>query len=209
MKVLCFTTSYKRPFMLRQCIMNIKGQRYSPVIHSINIAYDNREKAHDYVKAFDDIIDGIILSFNANADQHDNYLNAVKAADYSNYDIFVKIDDDDIYKRDYIGNIVETMLSEKCDVCSSATNYLINKNELTQGIIHNLGDLPSKIKFNMPSTYAFNKKALDLIINEKFDRFEDVWWRGAWESNDLKHSTVNNENNFIYHMHGNNISKPE
>ncbi|MEH7418467.1 hypothetical protein V7266_24685, partial [Neobacillus drentensis] len=57
MKVLLFTPSYKRPYMIRQCILNMKNQSYTNFTHSISIMFDNESEVKDYEIIFDDIID--------------------------------------------------------------------------------------------------------------------------------------------------------
>ena len=58
-------------------------------------------------------------------------------------------------------------------------------------------------------TYAFNKKALDAIINlqeKDMFGFDDMVWRMIWKAYGLKHAVVSNAEEIIWHIHGNNVS---
>jgi hypothetical protein len=100
MKVLCFTTSYKRHKMLRGTIADIKNQSYKNLFHSINIAFDPGDNT-DYSILYDDL-ENVKIVYNENKHQHFNHINSIISVDFNNYDLFVKIDDDDIYKKEYV-----------------------------------------------------------------------------------------------------------
>jgi hypothetical protein len=58
----------------------------------------------------------------------------------------------------------------------------------------------------MPSTFAFNLKALKLIkdLNTTYG-FEDNMWRDVWCDN-CKIGEVDNTENVIWYIHGKNVS---
>ena len=212
MKILCFTCSYKRPHMLRQCILNIHSQTYTNIIHSVNLTLDTSIKTSNYDILYDDLVnDKCIINYSRNSNQNINYLTAIKNVEnYESYDLFIKIDDDDIYKRNYISNIV-TLFSEDSsfDIVSSKAKYQLNGFDIYSGNYTNLGGNPPTYDFNMPPTFAFNKKALECIINptsEELLGFEDITWRNVWAKNKLIHKEVDNTSEFIWHIHGKNIS---
>lgn len=205
MKVLCFTTSYKRYKMLRGTIADIKNQSYKNVFHSINIAYDANDNT-DYSILYDDI-EQVNIVYNENKHQHYNYLNSIKSVDYTSYDLFIKIDDDDIYKKDYIKTIVEFFQNNpNIDVVSSKIKYQLNGSTLRWVDANNLGGNPESCDFKMPPTFAFNKNALKHILElNSIYGFEDHMWRDVWCKN-CKIAEINNQENIIWNIHGQNIS---
>lgn len=208
-KVLCFTTSYNRHKMLRGCIQDIKFQTYENIFHSINITFDNfKQDNNDILKIYDDLkCEKNKFSFSKNEHQHVNHLNAITIVEeYEKYDIFVKIDDDDIYKKDYVNNIVNYFLNNEVDMISSKIKYQLNGSQIRKGVYDNLGGNPKDCNFKMPPTFAFNLKALYLIKDIKnFYGFEDNMWRDAWCQN-CKISEIDNTENIIWNIHGKNTS---
>lgn len=208
-KVLIFTSSYRRPMFLRTCILGVMNQSYEDYIHSVNITLDNTIKTKDYYEMFMDISNlKLIINYNQNNHTHINALTAIKAVpDYMDYDIFVKMDDDDIYKQHYVKTIVECFENTGCDTCSSMIHVQLNGVNLNFGSYNNLGNSPQTEMYKMPMTYSFNRKALDVIINEKPSRtFDDMMWRDLWANAGLKHEIANNSGNVIWHVHGANVS---
>jgi hypothetical protein len=203
MRVLCFTTTYQRPKFLRSCILDIQNQTYS-ADHAINIAYDD---LYDYTPIIDDLVNNnIFLRYSRNADNHTNHINALKLVNHDNYDLFVKIDDDEFYKKKYIETIVNNF-TEGVDIVSSSLKYQINNYYISKGDYHNLGANPEGYDFKMPTTFAFNRKALNLIlkINDNYG-FEDNMWRDVWANNSINHKVIDNSDNVIWYIHGKNIS---
>jgi len=215
-KVLCFTTSFKRYKMLRGCIRDIANQTYENIFHSVNITYVNsigtqyQEKKLEKMEfIFDDLkTKKNKLIFSENSHQHINYIKAIISVEnFEDYDLFVKIDDDDIYKKDYVKTIVDYFDNNDVDVTSSAINYLLNGGNIFIGDYANLGVNTYPCNFRMPMTFAFNKKALKLIINlNETYGYEDNMWMDMWYENQLIIDEIDNTKNIIWHIHGKNIS---
>jgi hypothetical protein len=214
-KVLCFTTSFKRYKMLRGCIRDIANQTYENIFHSVNITYtnalgfeyqNNKQKKMEFI--FDDLkTEKNKFIFSENSHQHINHIKAITSVEnFEDYDLFVKIDDDDIYKKDYVKTIVEVFETNNYDVITSKINYQLNGGNILVGDYSNLGGNPNNCHFNMPMTFAFNKKALKLIIDlNKMYGYEDHMWRDIWCKN-CKIGEYDNTKNIIWHIHGKNIS---
>lgn len=206
MKVLVFTSSYNRPFMLRQCVLSVKNQSFKDIRHSVNITSDN---ALNNLVLIDDIItDDVIITNNNHT--HFNNMAAIKAVDgYEDYDLFIKMDDDDIYKSDYVQNIVTFFENNPdVDIVSSEIKFQLNGTEIYLANAKDLGG-NTDVDYKMPMTYAFNKKALDAIINlqeKDMFGFDDMVWRMIWKAYGLKHAVVSNAEEIIWHIHGNNVS---
>lgn len=209
LKVLCFTPSYNRYKMVRECIFGISYQSYKNTFHSINVAHDKDSKYIE--KLFDDIqIPNIRITYNINSNQQQNYMRCFEGIDIDTFDLFVKIDDDDIYKKDYVKNIVNFFLNNKdTDIVSSKITYQLNNNKMYTTRGENLGGNPEGSSFKMPMTFAFNIKALKAIISLKVNYFEDIVWRNTWHSLGLKHCEIDNSKNIIWNIHGKNISTSE
>lgn len=205
LKVLCFTTSYLRYKMLRGTILDIKNQSYKNIFHTINITAD--EVLNENYKLMYDDIESINTIFTKNSHQHYNYIRAITAVDYNNYDIFVKIDDDEIYKADYVKTIVEYFkTNQTIDVVSSKIKHQLNGSILREVNANHLGGNPKNCDFKMPPTFAFNKTGLNSILSlDNIYKYEDHMWRDAWCKNCRVHE-IDNSTNIIWHIHGKNVS---
>lgn len=128
-KVLCFTTSYRRPYHLYHTLNSIVNQTYKYFDYSVGICIDNDQEKEDYLSLLSDFIKDsrIHLFFHNNLDQHNNYLYPIRHMDYGTYDIFVKIDDDDIYTKNYLSQNLKSYKKLNVDIISSNIIYEINK----------------------------------------------------------------------------------
>lgn len=209
MKVLLFTPSYKRPYMLRQCILNAKNQSYTNFTHSISIMYDDESEIENYEALFDDILDDrFIIQYNKNSRTHTNAMTTISQSPIP-YDIYIKIDDDDIYKKDYVKTIVEYFETHKCDILTSTVGYRLNNYYLSKGNYQRLGGksrYPDN-NFLMPMTFAFSHKAYQVLLDIKDSKkFEGLQWKTAWSNLGMKDHNVDNSSNAIWHIHGKNTS---
>lgn len=208
---MCFTPSYKRYKMLRSCIQDIASQTYGNIFHTINITYDKQKQTDNVEFLFDDLkTDKNKFTFSQNQHQHFNHLNAITSVEnYKEYDIFIKIDDDDIYKKNYVKNIVDYFNNNDVDIISSKIKYQLNGSHIFVGDYSNLGGNPIDCHFNMPTTFAFNLKALELIeeisLRKVVYGFEDNMWRDVW-CKTCKIGEIDNSENIIWYIHGKNVS---
>ena len=218
-RILCFTTSYKRPYNLFHCINSILNQSYKSFDYAVGLSVDNPKEQREYQYLLSDYTKDkrLKLLFHPNLSQHENYLYPIKNIDYEKYDIFFKIDDDDIYKMQYIENMVLNYQKYKKDVLSGYISYQLNNNKLYNGQFDNVGghwheDVKSNIKFGMPFTYVFNSKALKVLLNttteelNKIHIFEDAGWRRKWRDNNITSKVLDSIDYAIYNIHGDNIS---
>ena len=214
MKVMVFTSSYNRPHMLRQCILNVKNQTYKDIFHAMNVVSDV-DDWQSYLPLINDIYSGrkMHIIHSGNSHTHFNNMLAIRALmDYNEYDVFIKMDDDDIYKSRYVENIVKKFQEDPTiDIVSSQIKHQLNGHRVYRGeeLFDNLGGNPGKSTYHMPMTFAFNRRALDVIKDlEQKDVFghDDMMWRMHWEAHGLKHATVDNTEEVIWHIHGKNVS---
>jgi hypothetical protein len=220
---LCFTTSYNRPYHLYNCINNILNcQSYKNIQYVVGICLDNDSDKILYQKLLEDFIKDPRLNvfYHPNLTQHDNYLYPIKSIDHNKYNLFIKIDDDDIYKSQYLDATIKSYSAYQTDIISVTTKHQIDQRSIIQGSFDSVGgvwkpDVESDIKFGMPFSYAFNNKALDIILKltqeemNAIHPFEDPCWRTAWRKHGLKSYVVSNMDNAIYHLHNSNISSSQ
>ncbi len=219
LRVLVFTSAYyKRAYMMRQNIFNAMNQTYPYMIHSVNITLDETSTTRDLSQLYDDLLesnDKLIINYSDNYQHygfsHFNNMRCIQfVPDYESYDLFVKMDDDDIHKSKYVENIVKVFEDNPdVDVVSSKIDFQLNGYDLYQGSFDNLGGNPNNSTYHMPMTFAFNKKALDCILpltEQDVCGHDDMMWRVAWEKAGLKHKAVYNNEEIIWNIHGGNAS---
>jgi hypothetical protein len=180
-------------------------------MHTVNIVSDGG-KDQNFLPLYDDLLDDkLIVTKGKNNFIHFNNMTAIKIIpDYNEYDVFIKMDDDDVYKKNYVFNIVKFFENNPdVDIVSTKINHQLNGNQVitSENGYDNLGGNPNNSTYHMPMTHAFNKKALECIVNTHPTNWnDDFMWRCKWEQNNLKHLAVDNREQVIWHIHGNNIS---
>jgi hypothetical protein len=214
LKVLVFTSSYgKRPYMLRQSIHDVRNQTYKNLIHAVNVTLEENSQTKNFLPMYRDLLsDKLIVSYNKNSHSHFNNMIAIKSVpNWEDYDIFLKMDDDDIHKSHYVENVVKFFENNlEYDIVSTYIKYQLNGHDLYLGKFDNLGANPEGTDYHMPMTFAFTRKALDVIINlTDMYHYDDYVWRYEWTKAGLLHHEVDNENEVIWHLHGKNWSAPE
>lgn len=213
MKVLVFTSSYNRPHMLRQCILNAKNQTYKKFKHTINIV-SNPDELHFYLPLLDDVYhNNMQIIHSINNHTHFNNMAAIKAVKgFDKYDLYIKMDDDDVYKSGYVENIVNKFQEDPTiDIVSSKIKYQLKQHTMyvSNKLYDNLGGNPKRTNYHMPMTFAFNNKAFQIIkdLSDKdITGFDDMTWRIHWNKHKLKHASVDNSQEIIWHIHGKNVS---
>lgn len=214
-KVYCFTTSYNRPYHLYNTINNILNQSYKDIYYYININIDNESEEILFNNLVEDLLDDRLhLLYSYNEKQYINYIKALNLCDNDDDAIYIKIDDDDIYHKQYIEFIVNSFNNSNTDILSSNIYRTINNNQIINKKMTSIGYWSGDdhhIKFGFPTTYAFNNKAKQIIHNIShkdyaiIHPFEDAVWRTFWRKAGLK-STVMDNTHFTYHIHNKNVS---
>ena len=219
-RVLCFTTSHKRPYHLYNCINNIlNNQSYKNITYAVGVCVDEINNETKYQAVLKDLATDprLKIFYHKNMDQHDNYLYPIKALDHHKYNLFIKIDDDDIYRKEYLSTTIDAYSKYETDIVSTKSKYRINNSKIEEGSFDTVAGVWSKdeesdIKFGMPPTYAFNNKALALILDysyedrKKIHFFEDAAWREKWREKKLVSYIIEESSDFIYHIHRSNTS---
>lgn len=120
LKFLICISSYKRPIQLLGQIHRFNNQSYKNLDISVIVrGCDNL--VYNIISEECKIYNNVFINYGENGSQINNLLDCIRQTNYSNYDYFCKIDDDDIYSLDYINNI----------------NLLINNNKNIIGFYNN------------------------------------------------------------------------
>jgi len=218
-RVLAFTCSRDRPVLLRHAALQMQAQTY-PVDHSIYINTsdfaDGVQQNANYADLLKDIAvqsDGKLkLSFGPSSSHHSNYMSAVEAVNIDDYDLFIQVDDDDIYLAEYVQTIVDDFMENNWDYSGSRSlGILMGEN------YDNVTDVPSLgltakeealgIPEIMPPTLALSRKAVralrDIVDCEKY---HDPQWRSHLAQVPGMKMAVRDNAQFIYNVHGGNAS---
>ena len=217
---LCFTVSYNRPYHLYNTILGILNQTFQNFDYSVVINIDEAAQKQQYLKLLSPFLKDkrLKLFFSKNDAQHNNYLKPIREVSDSlnHYNLFIKIDDDDIYYPDYIEDIITEYKKHDADIISCIITQRINATVIESGLFESIGvwepDTKSKVKFGMPFSYTFNRKALDIVLKlssqdvQAIHFFEDPAWRTKWRENKLKSHVIHKYDKAVYHIHGKNTS---
>lgn len=216
-KPLCFTTSRNRPYMLYNCISNILNQTFKDFTYYVNINIKNDNEKELYNKLLDDFSQDERLNyfFSQAKSQHENYLRPLLEANTEKYNLFIKIDDDDIYKKKYLESVIELYKKNKKDILSCSLDFSINGSYIQNSTFESIGIWEGDnhpVKFGMPCTYVMNQSAINILLKltpdyiRSIHRFEDPAWRTEWRKAGLKSCVIKNFTSALYHIHGKNIS---
>ena len=217
-RVLAFTCTMGRPLFIRCCALQIQQQTY-PVDHVVYINHpdaEDRADPYNYISLLHDLAPQhgtLTICYGRSGTQQFNHMQALALAGHDDYELFLKIDDDDVYRRDYVHNVVEDYRVNGWDFSGGHAQGLIDGpkwgplNRVSQ-----LGMEPEDIRLGvpemMPSSYAFSRKALDVIkaIPATIDRNEDILWRRTLTGNAHIKTHIRQHSGMAYHLHGKNVS---
>lgn len=176
----------------------MKAQSYR-ADHSINIT---GPRSLDLI---DDLKDDVSIVFTENEHQHYNHMTAIKSfPNWQDYDLFLKIDDDDIYKKDYIKNAVEFHLRNEVDVSSTACTLQCIGNQVTNFYYRSFaGAVESQDNFGIPATLVFNKRAVEFLMTLQHENgaYEDKTWRRELRKAGFNIQLRPNVADFGHHVH--------
>lgn len=205
--------------MLRHCIMQMQRQSF-PLDHVIYVNSINEPGseyiADNYSGLLEDLLEGtqgsLKIGYGKTLSFHENYTAALSLANINNYDLFLKIDDDDIYRQNYVEDVVRDFVSRKWDYSGAVSaGLLVGHKWEPHCVLAGLGlgemDRELKVPDLMPSTAAFSRKAIKAILSlEAVDGFEDVHWRRHLARRLEIVMAQREDKNFVYNVHGDNVS---
>jgi hypothetical protein len=217
MKILLFTPSKHRPLFSRLCLLQMQNQTY-PHTHCIFLNTDTPDDTtHNYTDILNDIQiktnNEVQLAFGRSGDQHQNHMTAITLEkNWEDFDLFLKIDDDDIYTKTYIEDVVNSYKKHQWDFSGTKSEGYINDIQYHSNIhISDLGLSDEEIALGvpklMPSTFAFTKKAIQKLMNiPAIKGWEDIAWRKLMVTNPEIKVHVREHSNYTYNVHGKNVS---
>jgi hypothetical protein len=212
--------------MLRHCIMQMQRQTHS-VDHAIFVNSEYSDEPGDPPAVFDstslrydalleEAASGgagrVFLGYGKSGSFHENYKAALALANLDDYDLFLKVDDDDIYMRNYAADVVADFVANRWDYSGTHTQGMLNGRRWSPDDLHeDLGldfeDLDLGVPCIMPPTMALSRRALDVgLASEDLDLFDDIQWRRAIARRRDLVMAVRRDRNFVYNIHGENAS---
>jgi hypothetical protein len=217
-RVVAFTISRHRPLMLRHCIMQMQHQSY-PVDHVIYVNSQGEQTGSitslNYGVLLEDLCRGcegrLNIAYGRSGTYHQNCLNALRLAQLEDYDLFLKVDDDDIYLKDYVLGVVTDFEKNRWDYSGSCSRGHLNGYRWKpDAIMRGLGlaeqDFALGIPDVMPPTTAFSRRAIGAVLTLKDNGSSDAQWRRHLARVPGLIMRVRDDRNFIYNVHGGNIS---
>lgn len=190
-----------------------------PVHHAIYVnspeADDDSQTSLRYDELLDEASDDAktrtYLGYGKSGTYHQNYALALTMVELDDYDLFLKIDDDDIYLSGYVEGVVRDFLAKGWDYSGTHSHGIINGSGwYPRAVVDQLGrghvDHTLGIPAIMPATAAFSRRAMDVVIGTvDTGAFEDDQWSMAIATAGLRMMQRHDEN-YIHHVHGGNIS---
>jgi hypothetical protein len=219
-RVLAFTCSRHRPLGLRHCIMQLQRQTY-PADHTIYVNSPDDDTTDCTSVRYDPILEDlragaankIVFGYGKSQTYVENHLRALRLIEIGDYDLFLKIDDDDLYLRRYVEDIVSDFEARRWDYSGTASCGVLNgRRWRSQRVLSDLGldaklDLELGVISVMPPTLAFSRNAIAVIIAAPESReMEDVYWRRLLARRHDLVGVVRTDRNFVYNIHGGNLS---
>ena len=213
-KVLAFTASSKRPIFLRHCVMQLQQQSY-PLDHVVYVNssdYKDHHDEHNYLELLTDITisneNNLKVGYGPSSSHHRNHMAAIRLINWKDYDLFFKIDDDDIYRKNYIKDAVDDYIERQWDFSGEMSyGHLLNNTLWKKN--HHLRQFVSDKNYQqgqfMPPTFTWNLKGMHKIMSiDNIQGAEDPVWKNTLiTSPDIK-TMVRKIGNFTYNVHQDN-----
>jgi hypothetical protein len=217
-KVLAFTPTFGRPLMLRHCVFQMQTQTY-PVDQAIFINAPDADSALNYLPLISSIpinpLSKIVAKFSTSKSPYLNYISALNLVDLDNYDLFIKIDDDDIYAPSYVESCWQSFKERAWDFSGSHSHgYIENDKFYPNSLVKSLGlnsdDISLGVQEFMPPTMAFSRRAIEYIVAMEEDGIncEDVQWRKLLYGISTLKKHIRDDKDFIYNRHVRGVSNP-
>lgn len=216
-RVLAFTCSRYRPVFLRHCILQMQNQTYQ-VDHAVYVNAENGDSSSNYLPILEEFkpIDErhLFLSFGPSLKQHDNHVTAINLAPWESYDLFLKVDDDDVYLKDYVEKVVTDFEKNHWDFSGSSAENQINGRHYIPHALNHLGYTPFDETLSIPGkmflggTLAFSLKAMQFLMTLRATPglWEDLMWIRSIAGNAALKTCRRENSRYIYNIHGQNLT---
>mgnify|MGYP006411682363 CR=1 FL=1 len=218
-RCLVFLTSRARPTFLRTIILQLLAQDI-PVDISIYLNHN------DYLNSFFNYGDllkdlpirencTVYFQFGPTLSQHNNYMASLAQAPLANYDLFLKVDDDDIYRTGYVRSILESYDKQVFDVSGGYSEGIIIESEWFEEL--QLKEKGPSCESVVGFTFAFSKKGVfclaDIVPDSRSldsegnQRLGDTWRHHFEKHSDIYTLFVRETTAASFYVHGENYSK--
>lgn len=217
-RVLAFTPSRGRPLLLDHCIKQMQAQTH-PVDHCIYLNTPDYADVEGLKELAALLVEenpeprAPVITVGESSRQHANYMSALAPADLDEYDLFLAVDDDDLYGRRYVEHCVSDFDANGWDLSGCYSHGFIDGGRFTpavrwKGLGADQHDVELGVPEMMPPTYALSRRALDVImaLTDDMTNREDAQWRWAIKTSGDLTIAVRPQTDFMHHRHGGNIS---
>ena len=172
-------------------------QQSFPVDHAVYINSDEslkQNRSTNYIPLLEDLCVGptqLLLDFGPSLHQHYNYMRAIELVDTANYDLFVKIDDDDIYGLNYVAGVVDDFIEHRWDMSGSACYSQLNGYYWIHHPARKSIDPRNQRNIGMSPTFAFSRPAIDELRSlqvsfSNHDYEDNIWQQHLGDNNALQ-----------------------
>lgn len=167
--------AYKRPIETRQAIFSALHQSYKCKVFVSVKGYSEDSYKRFFLEEFAKEIEAgdLVLSFSTNKGQISNTLDCIRDADISDIDYFVKMDNDDVYLKQYVANVVDFLQYEAesefyPDVVGTFSCNMVYRNAR--------GDFfaPKREGYLLGPTICFSKKVVDILFKVEQGDYSDL-----------------------------------
>jgi hypothetical protein len=144
---------------------------------------------------------------------HGLYVAALRSIDLDAYDLFLWVDDDDYYRRHYVEGCVADFEQNGWDFSGAHSHGAVIDGRwvgdlVWEGLGLNARDQDLGIPDTMPPTYAFSRRAIDVVsaLTDDGVNWVDAQWRWALYEDPAIRTAVRDQTDFSYHRHRANAS---
>lgn len=196
--------SYKRPVDLQRQIFSMLNQSYDKDFFHLFVAVKGISEFHlntFVIPQFQHFIDEgrLTIRYFPNSNQLTNLLDCTRGLDVSEYELFLKIDDDDFYSRDYLSTINEfyTSLPQHYSCFFSDVTWML----FQHGGIASPG---REMFYVCGPSLVMSREVMHLVVKSESDP-QIIRRAMAWGGGVAHSSIAYMEDNFIHRlmrMHG-------
>ncbi len=210
-RVLAFSCSHHQPSLLRHSTLQMLMQTWPRLDYSVYIHTDlpDLPAAGDYTSLLSDLqsLRGrrLFIGYGRSLHPHLNYFQAIRQTNWEkDYDLFLKVDNDDVYRLNYVEEVVRDFERHGRDFSGEGSYSIIDDIRWQpEKIVHDPEINKEGKCSGLPSTWAFSPAAIRAIshCDGSSPLSEDVLWKRHIEGNaDLRlhcrHTTPP-----VYHKH--------
>jgi hypothetical protein len=210
-RVLGFTSSRHQPLLLRHCMLQMHNQSH-PLEHAIFVNSSEPDNPYLTSLRYDTLLDDAaedaarrtFLGYGPSATSHQNHALALSMVELDDYQLFLKIDDSDIYLSGYVEGVVRDFVANGWDYSGTHSHGVVKDGRWSPNVIVDYrggGTEAPGAPLVMPATAAFSRRAIEAFLGTAdTDRAEDQPWGAAINRAGLS-MMLRHDDNYIYNEH--------